>query len=292
MPAIRAIPVVVRNTLRPAAEGSRIIGTPVPGSTPVRAIVREKTGLSLVSVVNPKMLMQPGYLAQVFAVAARHGIDVGLVATSEVSITMTTDATDLSGFSAELRAHGEVLVESGQGIIGVVGHGIADALGVPGQVFGTLAELGVRVRVISQGAIKVNIAFVVADADVPRSVRGLHAAFFGADGRERAGQRAAPFSWTRGRDRSCSCPRGASGRGAGSAIVRPDRLLSRTGAEQVVHDPVREVGFAGERAPFDLGFDLEHLEFPQAARLEHQPSIADEVELVRADQPDKLATSA
>ena len=179
LPAVRAsIPVVVRNTLRPAAQGSRIVGEPIAGSGPVRAIVH-KTGLHLVSLVNPRMLMQPGYLAEAFSVAARHGIDVGIVATSEVSITMTTDAPDLTAFAAELAAHGEVRVEAGQGIVGVVGHGIAESVGVPGQVFSTLAEQQIRVRVISQGAIKVNIALVVADADVPGAVRALHAAFFG-----------------------------------------------------------------------------------------------------------------
>jgi aspartate kinase len=179
LPAVRAsIPVVVRNTLRPEAIGTRIVGGAVPGSSPVRAIVH-KAGLRLVSVINPRMLMQPGSLADVFGVAARHGIDVGLVATSEVSITMTTDAPDLSAFAAELRSCGEVRVEEGQAIVGVVGHGIADAIGVPGQVFATLAREGIRVRVISQGAIKVNIALVVADADVAAAVRALHATFFG-----------------------------------------------------------------------------------------------------------------
>ncbi len=178
-PAMRAgIPVVVRNTHRPDVAGTRIVAEPVAGAPPVRSIVY-KDGLRLISLVSPRMLMQSGYLARVFGAAAEHEIDIGLVATSEVSITMTTDATELDGFVAALSALGEVLVETHQTLIGVVGHGIAESRGVPAAVFSTLAEEDIRVRVISQGAIKVNVAVVVAEADGPRAVRALHARFFG-----------------------------------------------------------------------------------------------------------------
>ena len=46
------------------------------------------------------------------------------------------------------------------------------------SVFATLAEVGVRVRAISQGAVKVNIALVVAEADLSRAVVALHERFF------------------------------------------------------------------------------------------------------------------
>jgi aspartokinase len=46
-------------------------------------------------------------------------------------------------------------------------------------VLGTLAEAGVHVRVISQGAIKVNIGLVIQQADLKKAVTALHSHFFG-----------------------------------------------------------------------------------------------------------------
>jgi aspartate kinase len=45
-------------------------------------------------------------------------------------------------------------------------------------VLSTLAEIKVKVRVISQGAIKVNIGLVIDQADLQRAVSALHARFF------------------------------------------------------------------------------------------------------------------
>jgi aspartate kinase len=172
------IPVRVSNTARPDAPGTLILPTHEEPEVVVRAIVH-KRGIQVVNVVSPRMLQQHGVLARVFAAAARHEIDVDLVATSEISITMTTDpGVALGPFAAELGEVGEVTVEAGLGLICVVGQGIARAIGVAAQVLTALAEAGIRVRAISQGAIKVNIALVVAGGDVDAAVRVLHARFF------------------------------------------------------------------------------------------------------------------
>jgi diadenosine tetraphosphate (Ap4A) HIT family hydrolase len=47
-------------------------------------------------------------------------------------------------------------------------------------VFNTVAEAGVNIRMISQGASEINISFVVKESDVPQAVRHLHAHFFPA----------------------------------------------------------------------------------------------------------------
>ena len=49
---------------------------------------------------------------------------------------------------------------------------------IAAQVLGTLAEAGVHVRVISQGAIKVNIGLVIQQVDLDEAVNRLHAHFF------------------------------------------------------------------------------------------------------------------
>ena len=176
----KAIPVRVLNTMRPELPGTVILPQyDEPGVT-VRAVVHKK-GIHLVTLVSPRMLQQHGFLAKVFEAAARYEVDVDLVATSEVSITMTTDrGANLERLAAELSAIGQVTIEQRHALVCVVGAGIARSSHVAAQMLTTLADAGLRVRAISQGAIKVNIAVVLAEADADEAVRKLHARFFPA----------------------------------------------------------------------------------------------------------------
>lgn len=174
----KGIPVRVLNTSRPDSPGTEILAELDETAATVRAIVH-KRGIHLVNLVSPRMLQQHGFLARVFEAAARHEVDVDVVATSEVSITMSTDSDHgLQGLRGDLSAIGEVAVEPDHALLCVVGRGIAERLDVPAIVFGALARAGVRVRVISQGAIKVNLAMVLAESELERAIRALHAELF------------------------------------------------------------------------------------------------------------------
>ncbi len=175
---VKNIPVRVLNTSKPESPGSLILPDFEEPGVAVRAVVY-KEGIFLVNLVSQHMLQQHGFLARVFQAANENHVDLDLVATSEVSVSMTADRGDnLEALAESLRPLGEVSVEPDHALICVVGQGIANKPGVAASVFTTLAEAGVRVRVISQGAIKVNIGLVVAEADLEKAVRALHARFF------------------------------------------------------------------------------------------------------------------
>ena len=179
LPAMeKSIPVRVLNTHNADNPGTVILPEYEESSAPVRAVVH-KDDIHLINLVSPPMLQQHGFLAKVFGVAEAHGVDVDLVATSEVSITMTADRPDhLPAFCEELSELGDVSVEPDHALICVVGQGIARTHGIAAQVLGTLAAAGVHVRVISQGAIKVNIGLVIQQVDVQKAVSALHSHFF------------------------------------------------------------------------------------------------------------------
>jgi aspartate kinase len=179
LPAMeKSIPVRVLNTNNPDNTGTVILPDYEASGAPVRAVVH-KDDIHLINLVSPPMLQQHGFLAKVFGIAEAHEIDVDLVATSEVSITMTADRADhLPAFCEELGELGDVTVEPDHALICVVGQGIAHTRGIAAQVLGTLAEAGVHVRVISQGAIKVNIGLVIQQVDLDEAVNRLHAHFF------------------------------------------------------------------------------------------------------------------
>jgi aspartate kinase len=177
LPAMeRGIPVRVLNTTRPEEPGSLITAAAEPreGGWRVKSIA-SKQGITAITIVSTRMLLAHGFLARVFEVFGRHHVVVDLVTTSEVSISVTVDDTSrLADALAELEAIGRLEVRDGLAVIAVVGEGAPTQLGLAGHVFTLLGGIGVPVEMISQGASRVNLSFVVPGREAARVVRLLH----------------------------------------------------------------------------------------------------------------------
>jgi len=177
LPAMeRGIPVRILNTARPDDPGSLITATAgvQPEGWRVRSIA-SKPGITAVTIASTRMLLAHGFLARVFEVFGRHHVVVDLVTTSEVSISVTVDDTSrLAPALAELEAIGRVDVRPGLAVVAVVGEGAPTQVGLAGHVFTLLGGIGVPVEMISQGASRVNLSFVVAEREAARVVRLLH----------------------------------------------------------------------------------------------------------------------
>lgn len=180
----RGIPVRIRNTFRPDGPSTLIRESGSPADeTAVRAIACRK-GITVVLISNPRMLMSHGWSARAFEVFARHRISIDLIATSEVSISLTVDdAARLAGAVAELSEMAAVSVMPEQAVVAVVGNGMRHRPGVAAAVFGALSTI--NVAMISMGASDLNLSFVVAESEADDAVRRLHRRFceepFGAE---------------------------------------------------------------------------------------------------------------
>lgn len=182
LPAIqKSIPVRVLNTHRPKSPGTLILGDLPEEDLAVRCIAH-KTGLTMVSILSSRMLAQPGFLARIFRAFEAQEISVDVVATSEVSVSVTLDPgtspTRLAKVRQELERIGTVQIEEDLALLCIIGHGIQHRTGVPARVFGPLQRAGITIRMISMGALKVNLSLVVRDQDCERALRALHKEFF------------------------------------------------------------------------------------------------------------------
>ena len=177
LPAMeRGIPVRILNTARPDDAGSRITATAEPGRDAwcVKSIACKK-GVTAVTIASTRMLLAYGFLARVFEVFGRHHLVVDLVTTSEVSISVTLDdPSRLDAALADLEGIGRVEVRRGLAVVAVVGEGAPSRIGLPGHVFTLLGGVGIGIEMISQGASRVNLSFVVRDEDADKAVRLLH----------------------------------------------------------------------------------------------------------------------
>jgi len=176
LPAMdRDLPVRVLNTARPDEPGSLVTAHGDSGDGWSVKSIACKKGITAVTIASTRMLLAHGFLARVFEVFGRHHVVVDLVTTSEVSISVTVDdASRLDDALAELEGIGRVEVRRDLAVVAVVGEGAPQRIGLAGHVFTLLGGVGVAVEMISQGASRVNLSFVVRDADADKSVRLLH----------------------------------------------------------------------------------------------------------------------
>jgi len=174
-PAVaRGIPVRVRNTFRPLAPGTTVRDE-APGAG-VRALAM-RTGVSALFVGSPRMLLAHGYAARVFSVFERHAVPVDVIATSEVSISITVDSgAPLAEVVRDLSAFAEVSVLPGLAVVSVVGRRLRSTPRVAASVFSALGDI--NVVLISQGASETNLTFVVGAGDAPEALRRLHRELF------------------------------------------------------------------------------------------------------------------
>jgi aspartate kinase len=177
VPAIeKNIPVLILNSRRPDVPGTRITCESVPSSNVVKSIACKRK-ITLVNIHSNRMLMAHGFLRRIFDVFDRFETPVDMVATSEVSVSLTIDnCKNVEAILAELRQFAEANVEHDQVIVCLVGEDIRYTPGVARRTF--MAIDGINIRMISQGASLLNISFVVKESDLRTVVEALHREYF------------------------------------------------------------------------------------------------------------------
>lgn len=177
LPAIeKNIPVRILNSRRPEVEGTLIVSDPPASSCPILSIACKKN-ITLVNIVSTRMLMAHGFLRRIFEVFDRFETPVDMLATSEVSVSLTIDNTrSLKAIREQLELFSEVSVEEHLAIVCLVGENIPRSPDVAARAFTALK--GIPTRMLSQGASQLNLSLVVSAADLKRAVESLHREFF------------------------------------------------------------------------------------------------------------------
>ncbi|KAL3630885.1 Adenylate kinase 2, mitochondrial [Castilleja foliolosa] len=183
------IPVRVKNSYNPKAPGTLITRSRDMSQAVLTSIVL-KRNVTMLDIASTRMLGQFGFLAKVFSTFEDLGISVDVVATSEVSISLTLDPSklwsreliqqELDNMVEELEKIAVVNLLQNRSIISLIGNVQRSSL-ILEKTFHVLRKSGVNVQMISQGASKVNISFIVNDSEAEECVRALHVAFFESD---------------------------------------------------------------------------------------------------------------
>ncbi len=168
------VPVRIKNTMQPEAEGTLITSQKDPRG--VKAIAA-KSNITAIKIKSTRMIMAYGFLRKVFEVFETHKTSIDMITTSEIAVSLTIDDdTHLSQIVEEIKPFGLVEVDKDQTIICVVGDLIAESEGTGARIFNTLSE--VPIRMISFGGSKNNVSILVDTQYKEQSLKLLNASLF------------------------------------------------------------------------------------------------------------------
>ena len=186
---VKNIPIRVKNTFNPEAEGTIIKAQIDNDSKPIKGI-SSINGTTLITVTGLSMVGVIGVNRRIFTALADNGISVFMVsqASSENSTSIGVRDQDakaavdvLNGeFAKEIEtgAMFPMHAESGLATIAIVGENMKHTPGIAGKLFGTLGRSGISVIACAQGASETNISFVVDSTYLRKALNVLHDSFF------------------------------------------------------------------------------------------------------------------
>ncbi len=176
-PAVEArIPVTVRHTQKPDGRFTTI-SAEVRTGRPITALA-SRGPVTVLTVSSTRMLAQSGFLARLFEVFGRRGVSVDLVATAEVSVSLTVEAdVPLKPLMQDLSAFATVEVHEGRAIIAAVGERLKSTPGLGGRLLTALGDI--NVEMISMGANEINLSLVVKEESTAEALRRLHRVLVG-----------------------------------------------------------------------------------------------------------------
>ena len=183
------IPIHIKNTFDPEAEGTYISNESGSNGNPVRGI-SHIDNISLVTLEGPGMIGVSGSSKRLFEVLSNKNINVIFItqASSEHSICIGILNSDAEvaenainkAFEIEIAQNkiDPCIVEQNLCIIALVGENMKNHQGLSGRMFSTLGKNNVNIRAIAQGASERNISAVINERDVKKALNTLHENFF------------------------------------------------------------------------------------------------------------------
>jgi aspartate kinase len=176
-PAVRQrIPLVIRNSRRPAVEGTRIIPAVPLCSNPVKAIAC-KPDLTVLEI-RPRDERDPAELAAALGeMCGQFGVPAEFLCHNEGTIFLAfKSSTRYQNLPIEGAGCVEVRLHTQSAILTLVGEGID---GTPEIAARSLAALKqIPATILSGRGSKLAVSLMVATTELPRSVEMLHREFF------------------------------------------------------------------------------------------------------------------
>jgi aspartate kinase len=186
IPAFRAgIPVCIKNTNNPSAEGTFIVAERDYTINPVVGIASDD-GFCSLFISKYLMNREVGFGRRVLQILEDENISYEHMPSGidDLSIILSEDQLDaekeqrvINRIKEELKVD-QISIRHNQAVIMVVGEGMTHHIGISAKATAAFARAGVNIEMINQGSSEVSLMFAVKAEDASKAVKALYEEFF------------------------------------------------------------------------------------------------------------------
>ena len=177
------IPINIRNTNLPEDPGTMITDTAEHGDQIITGIAGTKD-FDVIAIYKNMMASEKGFLRKLLTILEDFDVNVEHIPSGIDNISLVVNKKDIEGkiddIVDEIRrklAPDTIEVFEEMALIATVGHGMSARQGTSAKLFTALAEAGVNIRMIDQGASEINIIIGVVTSDFEKAIRVIYNAF-------------------------------------------------------------------------------------------------------------------
>lgn len=171
------IPVIIKNSYNKNHMGT-IISKNRENKNLVTAIT-SKSNVTLVDIVSSRMLDQYGFLSKVFKIFEENKISIDVIATSEISVSLTLDDNNTLNEEClnKLIEISCVEIKENYSIISLISD-VEKSSEILSKIFLILSNENINIEMISQGASKNNISLIIKNMYSDKVLNLIHKGFF------------------------------------------------------------------------------------------------------------------
>ncbi|MDE5654719.1 MAG: aspartate kinase [Clostridia bacterium] len=183
---ISKIPINIRNTFCPTADGTMIVAELSEEELGKRVItgIAGKKGYSIVYIEKSMMNSELGFVRKVLAVLEYYNISFEHLPTGIDTMSIIIADSELAGKEdvvveriKKVVNPDHIEIKSGISLIATVGHGMSFKPGSASTLIGALAKEKINIRMIDQGSSEMNIIVGIASSDYERAINAIYHAF-------------------------------------------------------------------------------------------------------------------
>lgn len=183
---VSKIPINIRNTFCPTAEGTMIVAELDEKEHSKRVItgIAGKKGYSIIYIEKSMMNSELGFVRKVLAVLEYYNISIEHLPTGIDTMSIVIPDNELAGKEdvvieriKKVVDPDHIEIKSGISLIATVGHGMSYKPGSASTLVGALAKEKINIRMIDQGSSEMNIIVGIATSDYERAIKAIYAAF-------------------------------------------------------------------------------------------------------------------
>lgn len=178
------IPINIRNTNDPEAEGTMIVESTCQKPEFTITGIAGKKGFVAVNIDKDMMNSEVGFCRKALEAFEENGISIEHMPSGIDTMTVFVHQAEFEGKEQQvvsslrrLAAPDVIDLEADLALIAVVGRGMKSARGTAGRIFSALAHANINVRMIDQGSSELNIIIGVGNDDFEKAITAIYDIF-------------------------------------------------------------------------------------------------------------------